>query len=138
MKNYKELTAADPELIATIIDPTIFKPVNEHNEYDIGQYCRYAEADMEKVFKHGSFGRYSDEEFGGTRKCGIQIREESVQLGKLIKLINESKPVEWSTFSDMTEEEIDEFMNDENNYPSLFMELSHKVYEHAQQYRSHP
>ena len=103
----------DPEQIATLIDPTIFKPVNEHSEYDVGQYCRYTEADMDKVFKHGSFGRYSDQEFGGTRVCGIQIREESVQLGKLIKLItnaannkntNNKNRVKWEQFANMEEQ----------------------------------
>ena len=121
MKSYKELAAVDPELIATIIDPTILKPVNEHNEYDVGSYCLYNESDMDKVFKHGSFGRYTDTEFAATRKFGIQIRQECLQLGKLIKMVNEMKPVDWSLFSKMGEEDLQEYVDDEQNYPSIFM-----------------
>ena len=61
MKNYKELSAVDPDILGTLIDPTILKQVNEHNEYDVGSYCLYSEADMKKVFKHGAFGRYTDQ-----------------------------------------------------------------------------
>lgn len=29
---------------------------------------------MKKAFKHGCFGRYTDQEWGATHKFGIQIR----------------------------------------------------------------
>ena len=55
------MVAVEPEAIANIIDPSIVKPIIEHIYYDVGSFCLYSESDMEKVFKHGSFGRYTDE-----------------------------------------------------------------------------
>lgn len=74
IKNYKNLSDVEPEAISNIVDPTILKQVYEHSEYDIGFYCLYSQDDMKKVFKHGCFGLYTDQEYASTRKFGIQIR----------------------------------------------------------------
>ena len=58
---------------------------------------------MNKVFKHGCFGMYSENEYIHTLKFGVQIREESVSIGQLIKYINghKDKKVDWGMFKEM-------------------------------------
>ena len=52
-------------------------------------------------------------------------------------MISNMKPADWSIFETMDEQEILDYVDDENHYPQLFMELSHAIYSHAQKYRSH-
>ena len=76
LKSYKKPKKEPNENeVDTKIDPTILKHINEHNEYDVGSFALFTEKDMDTVFKHGSFGSYSEEEYGSTKKFGIQIRE---------------------------------------------------------------
>ena len=70
---------------------------------------------METVFKHGSFGFYSDEEFAFTKKFGIQIREECLSITSLMKLIDKTKDkkVDWNAIKEMSHEEKIRYLNDE-------------------------
>ncbi len=102
----------EPEAISNIVDPTIIKGINEHTEYDVGFYCLYTEDDMKKVFKHGCFGLYTDQEWGCTNKFSIQIREESVALAAVMKIImaklesEKKNKFSWKQFAGMTPEQI--------------------------------
>lgn len=86
--------------------------MNEHTEYDVGFYCLYTEDDMRKVFKHGCFGLYSDQEWGHTHKFGIQIREESISIAAAMKLVMDKLESEkktkftWKQFQSLTPEQI--------------------------------
>ena len=41
-------------------------------------------------------------------------------------------------FESMTNEQREQYINDEENYPILFNQLSNKLYEKVQKYRNHP
>jgi hypothetical protein len=128
------------------IDPTSTKKIHEHTEYDVGFYCLFSKDDMKQAFKHHCFGRYSDQEFAGTLKFGIQLREESVSLGAVMKIAAQRLEDERNGKTELTLEGLgevkdkqkQEVVNDEDLYPRLFMELSHQVYLHSQRYRKHP
>lgn len=95
---------------------------------------------MKKVFKHGCFGLYSENEYECTKKFGVQIREECVSIGEIIKTIslNKNNEINWDIFKLKSEDAKLEYINDENNYPLLFMDLSKKIYEKTQEYRNSP
>lgn len=67
---------------------------------------------MKKVFKHGCFGLYTDQEYGNTRKFGIQIREESISIAAVMKIIMDKMEREkkgkfsWKVFSGLSKEVI--------------------------------
>ena len=48
----------DQEPVMTLSDPSIFKEISKHNNYDIGSCIVFSNDDYKKVFKHGMFGNY--------------------------------------------------------------------------------
>lgn len=58
----------------------------------------------------------------------------------MVKVINKIKgeKVDWSKFAEMSVEKKREYVDDENNYPTLFIELSNTIYEYVQKYRDLP
>lgn len=83
----------------------------------------FQEQEMKKFFKHKFFGQYARKEYLYTKKFGVQIREESVSIGEMVKLVNKIKgeKVDWSKFAEMSVEKKREYINDEDNYPPLFI-----------------
>ena len=73
----------------------------------------FTENDMDTVFKQGSFGFYSEEEFYHTEKFGIQIREECLSITNLLRLIGKSKDkkVDWEAIKAMSDEEKQAYIN---------------------------
>lgn len=74
----------------TIPDPTIFKEINKHSVYDIGNYTVFSNDDYKKVFKHGSYGNYDKNEFDVTKKFGIQIRKDGLGIAQVMQLIQDN------------------------------------------------
>lgn len=74
----------------TIPDPSIFKEINKHSIYDIGSYVVFSNDDYKKVFKHGSFGNYSKNEYENTKKFGIQIRKDGIGITQVMQIIQDN------------------------------------------------
>lgn len=74
----------------TIPDPTIFKEITKHSVYDIGSYTVFSNDDYKKVFKHGSFGNYNQNEYESTKKFGIQIRKDGLGITQVMQHIQDN------------------------------------------------
>ncbi len=71
----------------TLPDPSIFKEMNKHSIYDIGSYVVFSNDDYKKIFKHGMFGNYQENEYKLTQKFGIQIRKDGLGITHVMQLM---------------------------------------------------
>lgn len=64
------------------------------------------------------------------------IREESISITNALKRIQEAKPVDWTSLLAMSNEDLREHVNDEENYLHIFNEISNAIYAEAKKYRA--
>ena len=70
-----------------------------------------------------------------TEKFSIMIRNESIGISNVMKILQNGKKIDWKAFHKIDPEDRLDYVNSEHRYPLLFQDLSNYIMEQVKKYK---
>jgi len=70
-----------------------------------------------------------------TEKFSIMVRNESIGITNVMKILQNGKNIDWQAFHKMEPEDRVEYVNNEKRYPLMFQDLTNYIMEKVKRYK---